>query len=100
MPSDLRPAAGLDHKPNPNPKKLLKVTLSSLDSTDTGHFGRQAQAVSLLDRLLTVMRLSDVNTETKLAELDAKIRSFLEAVLHERGWEYRLHCVPAAMCVR
>ena len=77
LPSDLNPTARLDSKPGPHLQALNQVTLSRLDAADAGQFGRQAQSVSLLDRLLFVMRLTASNKETKLAELaelDSKVR--------------------------
>lgn len=103
LPSDLKPTAGLESKPGPNLQALNKVMLSSLDAADAGQFGRQAQLVSLLDRLLFVMRLVASNKETKLAELaelDSKIRSFLEVVIGELEWRQTLTCVLVALCVR
>ncbi len=103
LPSDLKPTAGLDSKPGPNLQALNQVTLSSLDAADAGQFGRQAQSVSLLDRLLFVMRLTASSKKTKLAELaelDSKVRSFLEVVMGELEWRQKLICVPAALCFR
>lgn len=53
------------------------------------------QSVSLLDRLLFVIRLTASNKETKLAELtelDSKARSFLEVVMSELEWRQTLIC--------
>ena len=103
LPSDLKPTAGLDSMPGSNLQALTQATLSSLDASDIGQFGRQAQSVSLLDRLLFVMRLTVSNKETKLAELaelDNKIRSFLEVVMGELEWRQTLTCVHVALCVR
>lgn len=103
LPSDLKPKPGLDSKPGPNLQALNQVTLSSLDAADAGQFGRQAQLVSLLDRLLFVMRITASNKASKLAELaelDSKVRSFLEMVMGELGWRQTLICVPVALCIR
>jgi len=103
LPSDLKPTAGLDSQPGPNLQALNQVTLSSLDAMDAGQFGRQAQSVSLLDRLLFVMRLTASNKETKLAELaelDSKVRSFLEVVMGQLEWSQTPICDPVALCVR
>ncbi|OCK73859.1 hypothetical protein K432DRAFT_430353 [Lepidopterella palustris CBS 459.81] len=106
LPSDLKPTAGLNSKPGPNLQALNQVTLSSLgaaDAADAGQFGRQAQSVSLLDRLLFVMRLTANNKETKLAELaelDSKVRSFLQVVMGELEWSQAQSCVPVGLCVR
>jgi len=103
LPSDLKPTAGLDSQPGPSLQALNQVTLSSMDATDAGQFGRQAQTISLLDRLLSVMRLTASNKETKLAELtelDSKVRSLLEVVMGELEWKQSLICVPVALCVR
>ena len=103
LPSDLNPTAGLDSKPGPNLQALNQVTLSSLDAADVSQFGRQAQSISLLDRLLFVTRLTSSNKENKLAELaelDSKVRSFLEVIMGELEWRAKLMCVPVALCVR
>ena len=65
--------------------------------------GWQAQSVSLLDRLLSVMRVPASNKESKLAELahlDSKIRSFLEVILGELERRQTLTCVHVALCIR
>jgi hypothetical protein len=105
--SDLRPTAKLNSKPAQNLQVLLhQVTLSSLDNADAGRFGKQAQSVSILDRLLLTLRLTVSNKETKLAELaelDSTIRSFLKAVMGgELECRPSLHvtCIPVALCVR
>lgn len=103
LPSELNPTVGLDFKPGPNSQALIQVTLSSLDAADAGQFGRQAQSVSLLDRLLFVLRLTASNKETKLAELaqlDSKVRSFLEVLMGELEWRQTLICIPIALCFR
>ncbi|MCJ1389927.1 hypothetical protein MMC18_002784 [Xylographa bjoerkii] len=103
LPSDLKPTVGLDSKPGPILQALNQVTSSSLDAADTDQFGRQAQSVSLLDRLLFVMRLTASNKETKLAELaelDREIRRFLEVAMGELEWTQTPICVFVALCVR
>lgn len=100
LPSGSKATSGLDLKPGPNLQALDQVTLSSLDAADASQCGRQAQTVSLLDRLLFVMRLTTSNKETKLAELDSKVRSFLEVVLGELEWRLTLICVPITLCIR
>lgn len=104
LPSNLEPTAVLDSKPGPNLQALNQVTLSSLDAADAGQFVRQAQSVLLLDRLLFVMRLPASNKETKLAELaelDSKVRRFLEVVMGDELERRKiLICVPIALCVR
>lgn len=49
------------------------------------------------------MRLTASNKESKLAqlaELDSKIRSFLEVVMAELEWSQTLICSYVALCVR
>lgn len=98
--SDLKPTAGLDSKPGANLQASNQVTLSSLDAADAGQFERQAQSVSLLDRLLFVLRLTTRSKETKLAELDSKVRSFLQVLMGELEWGQTLVCVPVVLCFR
>ena len=103
LPSYLKPTTELDSQPGPNLRVLNEVTLSSLDATDVSEFRRQAQSISLLDRLLFIMRLTASDKETKLAELtelDSKIRSFLEVVMSELDWRQTLICGHVALCVR
>ena len=82
----------MDRQLLPNPVLLGGST------PDAGHFGRLAQAVSLLDRLLVNIRRE--NADAKLMELDNEIRGFLEGVLEDEDWKRNLHCLPAAICVR
>jgi len=103
LPSGLKPIAVLDSQPGPNLQTFDEVILSSLDAAEVGEFRRQAQSISLLDRLLLVMRLTTVGKETKLAELaelDSKIRSFLEVVMGELDWRQTLICGHVALCIR
>ena len=96
-------SAESDRRLTPTVTSLRKVTLPSADRKSAGQFGRQAQTVSLIDRLLTARRATGTGMESKLAELaelESKTRCLLETVLDEPGWERNLHCVPAAMCVR
>ena len=46
------------------------------------------------------MRLAARNKETKLADLDCKTRSFLEALMDELEWRQTLNCVHVALCHR
>jgi len=97
LPLDSRPPIGLDSKLGPNLQTLDQATLSSLDAVNVGQCGREAQLVSLLDRLLFVMHVTTSNKETKLAELaelDSNLRNFLEVAMGEP------FCAPVAFCVR
>ena len=103
LPSDLEAAAGLASKPKPNLQALNQLSSSSLDAADIGQFGRQAQLVGLLDRLLSAIRLPSSSKDTKLAmltELDSKIRNCLEIVMNELEWWQTLSCALVALCVR
>ncbi len=101
--SDLKQTAGLDFKPGPNLQAINRVTLSILDAANAGQFEQQAQSVSLLDRLLFIMRLTASDKEIKLAELaelDSKIRSFLKVIMGELEWRQTPICAFVALCVR
>ena len=104
---DLNPTAAPDPQPGPNSQASNQAPSSNLDAADAGQFGRTAQAVSLLDRLLSVICLPTSNKETKtklaeLAELDSEVRTFLEVVMGELEWRQtpRGSCVSVALCVR
>ena len=103
LPSDLNPTMELDFKPESNLQASDQVTLSGLDAADARQFQCQAQSVFLLERLLFVMRLTASDKQTKLAqlaELDNKIRSFLEVLMGELEWRQTLTCIHVALCVR
>ncbi|KAF2489840.1 hypothetical protein BU16DRAFT_495202 [Lophium mytilinum] len=103
LPSDRRPTTGLDSTPGPDSQGFNHVTVSSLDAAYAGQFGRQAQSIYLLDRLLLIMRRTATTPDTKLAELaelDSRVRSFLELVMGEAEWRQTLSCVPVALCAR
>ncbi|EXJ86814.1 hypothetical protein A1O3_03768 [Capronia epimyces CBS 606.96] len=103
LPSDFNPTAGLESQPGSDLQALNQGTLPGLDAADAALFGRQAQSVFLLERLLFITRSTARNPEIKLAELtelDSKVRSFLEVLLNELDWWQTLVCVSTALCVR
>lgn len=102
MPSHLNPTAGLHVKQGPNLQTLNHVTLSSPDAAEAVHLGWQERLASLLDRLLFVIGLPDSNKETKLAELaelDSKIRNFLEIFMGGLERQNTI-CAYVALCHR
>ena len=87
----------------PNLRAWNRLTSASLDTANAGQLGRQTQLISLLDRLLFVLQFAASNKETKLvelAELDNKIRSFLEVVLSGLELRPELISVHVALCIR
>ena len=100
LPLDLKPTAGLNSKPEQSLQVLKQVKSSSLEDTEVARFRQQLQLVSMLDRLFVVMRLTNQNKETKLAELaelDRQIRCFLEVVIGEIARSDKLSYIPVAL---
>ena len=94
---------GLESKPERNLQALDQITSSNLVAADADQFGRQAQLIFLLDRLLIIRRLAGSDNETKLTELtelDSKIRSFLSLVMDQLEWKQTRTCALVALCVR
>ena len=103
LPSDLTSIVGLESKPERNLQALDQITSSNLVAADADQFGRQAQLIFLLDRLLIIRRLAGSDNETKLTELtelDSKIRSFLSVVMDQLEWKQTRTCALVALCVR
>lgn len=74
---------------------------STLHSSNVDGFGRQAQAISMLDQTLRILRISD-SENTKLpalANLDGQLQVFLASIMSE----YRIpgcHCSANATVIR
>ena len=103
LPSDLTPTAALHYTPGLNLQALNQITLSNLETADASQFGRQAQAVALLDQLMAIMLPTTSSKEIKLAdltELDSRVRTFLEVVMAELEERQAPICVPISLCVR
>jgi hypothetical protein len=89
LPSDLNPSQSLDNERLQRFGTTKSASLSSLHLSDISQFGKQAQAVSLLDRILRITRFATNNSRntllklTELAELDSKIRSLLMTIMEE-----------------
>lgn len=74
-----------------------------MDAARADQFGRQAQLLSLLDRLLTIKRLPASDKESKLSQvaaLDCKIRGFLGVVMAQLEWQQARTCALVSLCVR
>ena len=103
LPSDSNLTVGVESKLDSNLQASDQITLSSLDATDACQFERQVHSVALVDQLLSIMRITASNKESKvaeLAELDSKVRSFLEVLMGEPRRSQRISCVPVALCIR
>lgn len=89
LPSDLRMSLPLDTQRPQIMYATESASLSSLPVADFSQFGRQAQAVSLLDRVLSITCFATANEHNTLleladlVELDGEIRSFLSAIMEE-----------------
>lgn len=97
LPSNLELTPELDLKQGPN------LQASNLNATDVCKPGQQAHLISLLDQLLLVTSLDAENKEmklAKLAELDNKIRNFLEVIMAKLEERQTISCHPVALCVR
>lgn len=79
------------------------ATLSCLQATDASWFGRQAQAIFLLDQVLGMIRTasdSRLDVISELIELDGKIRNFLVAVMDESRTRKAPFCSAVAFSIR
>ena len=69
-------------------RPVNSTTMSCPYETKADQFGRLAQAVSLLDQILTFNHPVVANKQDsilELKELDSRIRGFLSVVMSERG---------------
>ncbi|GAD95623.1 pantothenate transporter, putative [Paecilomyces variotii No. 5] len=116
--SDLRPTTEYPGPMAPLPSDLIHFqnsqeqipryetynapSLSEIHTKNVSTFGRRAQAVCLLDRVLSTMNSppgGNVNF-VELEKLDREILSFLEVVLDECGQEWGQHCPAVASTMR
>ena len=101
LPSDI----GICHQLQsglPNAELLDTPLLSMMCTGNMSNFGRQAQAVHLLDQILHTIRLPS-EPETKLAELmrlDGELRSFLIVLMGECDPEPGISCGAMATTIR
>jgi hypothetical protein len=101
LPSDLG-LAQQRQSPLFDVEPLDTPTLSAVHASNVNSFGRQAQAVHLLDQVLRVISLP-ADVEPKLPELrrlDGELQAFLTLLMGECGWARGLHCGPIATAIR
>lgn len=102
LPSDLCPIEQLEA--GHFDVKALKARLSTVQATDISRFGRQAQAVSLLDQYLGITRAPAHKQSTvvvsELQQLDCKIQAFLSDTINDDYAKRSLRCAACAICVR
>jgi hypothetical protein len=82
---------------------LSSATLSCMDATSISRFGRQAQAVFILDRVLSMSRVASKSSRTtfsELAEADGQIRGFLAVLMDDSQRKKIPLCTSVAICIR
>jgi hypothetical protein len=100
LPSDLYPSHSLNKQRPRSFHASKSSSLSNLQILEVSQFGKQAQVVSLLDRILRVTRLATEDEHQRLlnlaelAGLDSEIRSFLTVIMEEE--EDQSHTSQAA----
>lgn len=111
---DTHAAHGLLKRPTDDPQlpsslgaapDLHAKALNAMSQTPPGKlssFGRQAQAMLLLDQLLQLIVLpsGEPNKLEQLAKLDEEMRAFLSRMLDEGGWVRGLLCGAIGTTVR
>jgi hypothetical protein len=83
LPTDLSYSQGHDDQAVDGPQYTAPLGL--FHSNNVGGFGRQAQAVSMLDQSLSILGSSEARV-IKLGEtekLDEKLQTFLTLIMHE-----------------
>ncbi|KAH8705510.1 hypothetical protein BGW36DRAFT_367700 [Talaromyces proteolyticus] len=115
--SNLRPTTKYPGKSAPLPSDLVPLqkleesvcsygscnapSLSEIHAEHVSSFGRRAQAVCLLDRVLSNINSGGETVDfLELEKLDREILSFLEVVLDECGREWGQHCPAVASTMR
>lgn len=99
LPSDASPSASVDYQTS------MSATLSSFQAGNVSWFGRQAQAIFLLDHVLDVVRdISRTNNIQAIlgeaTELEIRIRTFLVVLLEESRRENTTLCSAVAFSIR
>lgn len=102
LPIDMKPDQDYKGAMNIDTEWLQRAPEAPFDSTQVQSFGRQAQAVYLLDQ---VIRISNLQTgseprQAELQQLDREIQSFLGMVLEECERLQEFRCSVVATAVR
>lgn len=102
LPTDLKPEQENDSFTPIDANLLQRAPEAPFDGTQVQSFGRQAQAVYLLDQVIRISNLES-GTESRQAELrqlDLEIQSFLGMVLEECERLREFRCSVVATAVR
>jgi hypothetical protein len=99
LPSGSSPSPSVDYQPS------MSATLSYFETGNVSWFGRQAQAIFLLDRVLDVVRFLSKNKNIHVilheaTELGSRIRTFLVVLLEESRRENTTLCSAVAFSLR
>ena len=99
LPSDSSPSPSIDYQTS------MSATLSYFEAGNVSWFGRQAQAIFLLDRVLDVVRFISKNKNIQAilgeaTELEMRIRTFLVVLLEESRRENTTLCSAVAFSIR
>lgn len=85
----------LDVNPEAKSPSLKLDALSCTDAAEAGQRQWRAESLSHVDRLLRILRVSSLDSETKLTqlmELDVEVRTLLESVFSKPEWKLVSHC--------
>lgn len=99
LPSDSAPSPLVDYQTS------MSATLSYFEAGNVSWFGRQAQAIFLLDRVLDIVRFLSKNKNLQAilgeaTELEIRIRTFLVVLLEESRRENTTLCSAVAFSIR
>lgn len=104
LPLDLLPTDS-SVSPSVDYQTSMLATLSNFETGNVSWFGRQAQAIFLLDRVLGIVRslAKTHNVQSILSEateLEIRIRTFLVVILEESHQENTTLCSAVAFSLR
>lgn len=99
LPSDSFPSPSVDYQTS------MSATLSYFEAGNVSWFGRQAQAIFLLDRVLDIVRFLAKNNNVhailgEATELEMRIRTFLVVLMEESRRENTTLCSAVAFSIR
>jgi hypothetical protein len=89
LPSDLHLSQPLDQQRSRDSSVAESASPLSSYAVETSQFGKQAQVVSFIDRILRVMHLATDNEHNtllklaKLADLDNELREFFAVIMED-----------------
>lgn len=80
---------------------MMSLLVSPLTFGGVGSFGREAQAAYLLDRVLSAIKIADIEVkQAELSRIDGELQSFLSIVMDQCGGTWGLYCGSIAIIIR